>query len=277
MASRIMTFADYRELDAVNWSSLKHLRESPLKYRHMQDAPDEDTRYRALGRATHALVFEPQTFNADYAIYEGGDRRGKAWTEFAEAHAGQTIFKPNEIADAIGMANAVRVHPLIAPYLVDGEFEKSIQWTDPSTGQACKARLDWWARGKRALCDLKTSTTIDKFRFGRIAARLGYHCQLAHYYNGVCAQPEQVDEILLIAVESSAPYDVAVFVLDDDALFAGQEEVAELMRRLSEHRSSGVWPGRYTEKEPLLLPQWVFGDEDDEGALGGLKIGMEQE
>lgn len=268
-------FADYRALDAVNWSSLKHLRESPLKYLHMLNAQDEDTRYLALGRVTHALVFEPATFERDYVIYEGGDRRGKDWTAFAEAHAGRTIFKPNEIADAIGMANAVKVHPLIAPYLDSGEFEKPVTWIDSGSGLSCKARLDWWNRGKRALLDLKTSTTIDKFRFGRIAARLGYHCQVAHYYNGLSAQPEQVDEVMIVAVESSPPYDVAVFVVDDDALYAGQEEVGELLMRLKEHRASGVWPGRYPAKESLLLPEWVFsGDEDDENPSGlGLKFG----
>lgn len=269
MTGEALSFDAYVRLPATNWSSLKRLRESPLKYQHALHAQDEDTIYRAKGRAAHALIFEPATFERDFAIFDGERRAGKAWDAFQAEHAGKTLLKACELEDVAAMANAVRVHPLVAPYLTDGEFERSIAWTDPDSGEPCKARIDWWSHSKRALIDLKTTTTIDAFRFGRIAARLGYQCQLAHYYNGVrYGLRRMVEEVAIVAVESSAPYDVAVFVVDDEALYAGQEEVSALIRRLQECREAGVWPGRYAEKQALQLPQWIFGDEDEEEGLG---------
>ena len=266
-----MTFTDYASTEGVNWSTLKYLRESPLHYQHALVAPHKDTTNMALGRAIHALVFEPQIFEREFAIYEDGDRRGKAWEAFKDAHAGQTILKVNEIEAVAAAANAVRAHPLVAPYLVGGQFEQPVTWTDPVTGLACKAKPDHLHPATRTLIDLKSSTTIDAFRFGRIAARFGYHCQLAHYRAGVTlGLGWEPAEVLIVAVESEAPHDVGVFVLDDDTLFAGAEEVATLLARLKQCRESGQWPGRYPERAALLLPAYVFGDEDDEDATAGL-------
>lgn len=269
-----VSFEQYVQITATNWSRLKHLRESPLKYRFLQGGDDEDTVYRAMGRAVHALVFEPDVFRRDYAIYEGGDRRWKDWTAFKDAHDGQTIFKPNEIEHITGMANAVRTNPIVAPYLTDGEFEKTVAWTDPESGERCKARIDWLT--SQALLDLKTTTTIDAIRFGRIAARLGYHCQVGgHYYNAVrYGLQRTLEEVAIVAVESSPPYDVAMFVLDDDAIYAAQEEVAQLIQRLQRCRESGEWPGRYPEKQALILPPWIYDEDEDESAGAfGLSFG----
>ena len=268
------TFQQYRALDAVNWSSLKHLRESPLHYKHALTGADTDTTERAKGRAIHTLVFEPALFEREFAIYEGATRRGKDWDAFEAAHAGQTILKVNEVESVAAAANAVRTHPLVAPYLDGGTFEQTVTWTDPATGLACKARMDWLNEPQRVLLDLKSSTTIDPYRFGRIAARFGYHCQLAHYRAGVThGLGWEPTETLIVAVESEAPYDVGVLVLDEDALYAGAEEVAGLMQKLVQCRESGAWPGRYTEKAALLLPAYVFGDEDDADATAGLTFG----
>ena len=261
----------YRAMDAVNWSTLKHLRDSPLHYQHALTGADKDTTERAKGRAIHALVFEPAVFERDFAIYEDGDRRGKVWEAFKAAHPTQTILKVNEIEAVAAAANAVRTHPLVAPYLIGGTFEQVITWTDPATGLACKARPDHLHSPTRTLLDLKSSTTIDPYRFGRIAARLGYHAQLAMYRAAVTlGLGWEPAETLIVAVESEAPYDVGVFVLDEDTLYAGAEEIATLLARLKQCRDTGAWPGRYTEKAALLLPAYVYGDEDDADATAGL-------
>lgn len=265
-----LTFAEYKASQGVNWSSLKRLRESPLKYRYGAEALDVDTTYRAMGRAVHALVFEPQLWEQDFAIYEGGDRRGKEWQSFKEANEGKTIFKPNEISDILGMSNAVLSNELVAPYLEGGVFEQSVQWTDPKTSIKCKGRLDWNNKSMGALLDLKTSTTINQFRFGRIAARLGYHVQLGGMYydalqHGLGWEPQ---EVAFIVVESSAPYEVAFFYMDPDDLFCAQEEKDELLARLKIHQEADIWPGAYPAKQRLLLPEYVFGDGDEEDPTG---------
>lgn len=282
MTTGAVTFEDYRKIRATNWSSLKHLRESPLRFRFMQDAPDEDNAARAVGRAGHCALFEPESFKRLFFVLPEGapdrptDRmrnakdpsrssieRVKWWDEFERESAGRTMLTDEQWHQATGIAEAVRSHPMVAPYLEDGIFERAITWTDPQSGEPCKARIDWWARKKRALLDLKSSTSIDAHLFGRVASRLGYYCQKAHYYNGMIhGARERVDEVAIIVVEAKKPHDVAWFTVDDAALHAGQEEVAGLIRRLQECRRTSTWPGRYTEKQSLLLPQYIYGDEE---------------
>jgi exodeoxyribonuclease VIII len=270
-----MTPADYAALDGVNWSTLKHLRDSGLAYHYALSNPREDTTDLALGRLTHALVFEPETFERDFAIYEGGTRRGKEWEAFKAEHEGQTIFKPDEIEVAVAMADAVKRHPLVQPYLDGGEFERVLRWVDEATGMRCKARPDWLQPHRRALIDLKTAKSIEGRQFGNAAARYGYHCQLAHYGAGVTAalgwRPEQVR---LIAVEKTPPHDVGVFVVTEDDLYAGAEEVGELMQKLRAYTDAQSWPGRYSEEQALQLPAWLFLDDEDADADGlGLSLG----
>lgn len=267
------THAAYAEIDAVNWSTLKHMRDSALHYRYRLNVPTEDTPSMALGRAVHTLVFEPDLFDREYVIWEGGARRGKEWAEFRNEHEGRTIFKPDEIEAAAQIAEAVRRHPLVQPYLVGGTFEQSLVWTDQATGLRCKGRPDWLLHDREILIDLKSARSIEGRRFGVQAFRLGYHCALAHYCNGIEAvhgwRPRRV---LIVAVENDAPYDVAVFELDEATLYAGHQEVEELLAALRACRTSGRWLGRYQEEQALQLPAWVFGSDDEEADAESLGL-----
>ena len=260
-------FADYLKIEAVNWSKLKWMDVSPLHYHHhLHDPDDHDTPARRLGRATHTLALDPARFEAEYAVFDGERRAGAEWKSFAAANADRDILKANELDEAHAIAHAVQTHPVLAPYREGARYEMTATWTDKATGLRCKARPDWLVPG--VLLDLKTTTTLDGRRFGNLAARMGYHCQLAHYKAGVEACGHPVDRVVLVAVESAAPYDVAVFELDGDALQAGREKVDELLARLAECQASGQWPGRYEAERALELPFYVFADDNDAEDLG---------
>lgn len=268
-------FDDYAAIDAVNWSTLKHLRESALAYRHALSVPRTDTTALMLGRAAHTLMFEPHKFETEFAIWSEGDRRGAAWQEFKAANEGKTILKPAEIDSVANMADAVRRHPLVQPYFVGAEFEQPLVWTDPVTGLPCKCRTDWTVESTRTLLDFKSCRSIDGRRFGAEAARFGYHLQLAHYRNGVKhALGWTPERVLLVAAEKLAPHDVAVFEIDNETLDIADVEVQDLLLKLAGHRAADQWPGRYSEEQALQLPAWVYGDDDEDDADGfGLSFG----
>lgn len=255
----------YAAVDAVNWSTLKWMRESPLVYRHRLLHGYADTPALAMGRVTHTLVFEPQKFDAEYAIWDGGDRRGADWKEFAQANAGRTIFKPAEIETAVAMADAVRNHPLVQPYLAGGLFEHAVQWEDMDTGIACKARPDWIIPSTRILLDLKTAVSADSRRFGSAAARYGYHLQMAMYRNAITyGLGWAPNKVKIVVVEKDAPHEVSIFDVPEDALDAAAEEVADLLRRVQVCRQTNTWPGRYLEEQPLALPAYIYGEVEFE-------------
>jgi len=261
------TFAEYAATDAVNWSTLKVLAQSPLHYRHALTAPREDTPALALGRALHTATLEPDRFALEYAVRPDGiDRRtkeGKAkWEAFVAGNEGRTILDGGDYARVLAMRDAVRSHPLVAPYLAAGAAEQTIRWTDPHAGIACKARLDWISESRHSLLDLKSAACGEARRFGAAAARYGYHGQAAFYRDGYRHATGRVRPYLLVVVEKDAPHDVSVFNVEDDALYAGEEEYKRLLAILRDCRARDHWPGRYQEEQTLRLPGWVFPDEE---------------
>lgn len=261
-------FDKYSAIDAVNWSTLKELRRSPLHYRHRLDNPRADSSRLALGRAAHTAVFEPDRFMLEYACFKGPIRRGKKWDAFKEQHRDETILKVDEYQTCLAMRDAVRKNPWAATYLENGLPEHSIQWTDPETQLPCKARLDWWNEDRAVLVDLKTTNDVGADRFAATCARMAYHCQLAFYADGLRALIEKAVSTIIVAVEAQPPHDVAVYRLDEDAIYAGWEEVQGLLWKAKECRQSKRWPGRYQEEQVLRLPRWTFNDDDETDATG---------
>jgi len=269
--------ADYRALPGINWSTLSAMRQSPLAYRHVLTTPRPDTDAFALGRAVHHAILEPWIFADRYCVAEDADGqpirrdpRTKAYQQFLAEHEGQTILTRQDYDEAQAMALAVRGHPLVAPYLVQGDAEVVLQWTDAAAGRSLKGRADWLGRdgAGTVLLDLKTTREIEARRFIQLAVRYGYHCQLAMYHDGLAVMGRPVSAVLIVAVEKAAPWDVAVYHLTDDLLHAGREEYRALLRLVLDCERSGIWPGRYTEPQTLTLPPWMLTDPEAADDLG---------
>lgn len=264
---------NYFDIDAVNWSSLKEMRRSPLHYQHRLHAPRKDTSSLVLGRAIHLAVLEPARFETEVAVFDGLVRRGKAWDEFQELNADRTILKPSEVEQCLSVRDAVRNSPVASPYLTGGVAEQTVTWTDPATGIACKARPDYLCADGKTFVDLKSARDIDERSFGSAAARYGYANQLAWYREGQYRSGLGERTPVLIAVEHEPPYDVGVFTVDEDLLYTALAECQELLRRVALCRSTGKWPGRYGAAVPLALPRWAYVEDDEDAADLGLKFG----
>jgi hypothetical protein len=259
---------------------LKEGRKSAKHLRYRMLTEREDTKRLALGRAGHCFILDPDTFALDFAVYRGKTRRGKEWDVHCAANPGRTTVSLKEYQRCIGMRDALLAHPIAGPLITaPGEVEKTIQWTDPVSELLCKARLDKLTSGpvrpddsRRVLFDLKTAEDVKAERFGTLAARYGYHVQMALYRMGVRALG--IDPaVKLVAVEVEPPHDVAVFSMSDDVLYPGEEEIKELLAMVSAGLFSKKWPGRYeTEEVPLELPRWVY-PEDDAGIDLGVTFG----
>lgn len=257
--------SDYFKDPRINWTSLKNMLESPLVYKHRLEHEMVDTAALAMGRLTHTLVFEPEKFGAAYAVFKGKTRRGKVWDEFRAENEGKTIFKPDEIGTAVAMADAVRNHPLVVPYLDGGLFEHAIFWTDPDTGLECKGRPDWIIPKRRILIDLKTAVSAEKRRFGIAAGRLGYHMQMSVYANGIYhALGWKPEAVKIIVVEKNPPHEVSIFPVKAEDIMLAADEVSGLLRQVKACRQTNLWPGRYLEEQELQLPAYIYGETEFE-------------
>jgi hypothetical protein len=261
------SFADYLAIDGVNWSTLRHMADSPLAYKYRLDHPKPETDAMLIGRATHTAVLEPDRFLLEYVLYPHDNRRGNKWKDFVAEHESKTALLERDYKQCLAIRDAVRAHPVAGPLLSAGESEFGIEWKDGSTGIGCKARIDHLIEPN--LVDLKTTGTFGN-RFPTTAAQFGYHRQLALYRQGLRADGYRIDEVLIIAVQQQPPHDVCVYRLPDELLDYAWTEVRDLLERLRECQQRDEWPGAAAEVVDLDLPLWAFPDEEPlELKIGG--------
>jgi len=258
-----LSFEEYRALPGLNWSLLKHAAESPKRFKYFESHDRPDTPAMLVGRAVHCAVLEPDRFPLEFPVWQGGRRVGKTWEAFIDAlPASASVLSISEYERCLAIRDAVRPHP-VAAQLLDREgtlTEHVVQWTDKDTGLDCKARFDA-VNPYGYLLDLKTTRHIDERRFTRTVADMAYHGQAAFYCAGFESAYGAGQVFYFIAVESEPPHDVAVYVLDDDSLWAGEELVKSLLRRVKDCRETGQWPGMYPTLQTLTLPAWAFPDD----------------
>lgn len=254
----------YFKLAGVNFSTLKEMDRSPLHYKHRLENPREDTTGLAKGRAIHTATVEPEMFMREYVIFPGKTRRGKEWDEFEAANADKTILKEDEYDKVWAAAASVRRHPEAQTLMRRGVAEKTFMWKDKASGLKCKCRVDWIDEAPGgALFDLKSTGNVNERIFGRLAARMLYHAQIAMYVDG----SKHKGPVFIVAVEAESPHDVAVFEVTEDDLQAGREVYQEWLMRVAECKRTGLWPGRYPEKQRIALPRYVFEDEQEDGTF----------
>lgn len=265
---RDMPASAYHALEAVNATSLKAGRTSMAHMRLAMKGDSKSTPATQLGELAHLAVLEPAKFDQVQVAPDFGDQRTKAGKE-AKAAWLANIKPGDHIADiddhnaAKAMGEACRGHGDIATILAhtDGLNELVVTWTDEETGLACKARLDRIIPG-RAIFDLKTARNATRHGFTRAIAAYGYLLQAAWYSHAAAlafgADGENLPFIFGV-VESSAPYGVAAYAIDQLDI----ERAAATNRQILRAWADAVASGRYSSIQPdgliqaLELPSWV--------------------
>jgi len=231
LAESLAAPVDPREI-LVRLSSLKEMERSPLHYwQACQDDRDETLSMR-LGAGAHAELFGKPT--KEYK----GRRAGEKWEKFAAEHADKIILNTREMAEARGMADAVRRNPLAMRVLADTVQEETIHWT--YANRACRSTPD--ARSRLHVVEFKTCQSSEPSKFLKDAFWRRYHAQLAFYTDAMIAAGDDPMEAYIIAVENSAPYATSVLRLTDRALEHGRTLYRQWFERLLECEAKNEWP-----------------------------------
>lgn len=256
-------FAEYRNLEGVSVTALKRLGRSPLSYHYFTTAAF-DSPSLGLGRAIHSAVLEPDLYTREFAAYDG-IRRGKEWDAFRQANLGLSVIKAEEAETVEAIRNAVMAHEGADRYLrAPGESEVSLQWTDSATGLACRARLDRLAEinGEMVIVDLKSCRDSSPEGFGRAFHSLGYAEQLASYQYGFEVVTGLRARVVVIAVETTAPHEVAVYTIGNEIICMGLQSYFDHIHLLAHCREVG-YPAAVPNEQPLTLPVWATRSDED--------------
>jgi exodeoxyribonuclease VIII len=179
-----------------------------------------------------------------------GDRRtkdGKAAYEAIIA-SGMNPLNQEQWDNITGAAAAVHAHPAAAP-LLNG-IQTEVSCFDSWNGVKVKARID--GLGKDYIIDVKTTQDASPASFGKSCAQFRYHVQAAWYQ-----RMTGVNRFIFIAVEKEAPYGVACYELDQQAIDLGHSIIEEQLRTFVECQQLNSWPCYSSTIQSLSLPAWA--------------------
>jgi exodeoxyribonuclease VIII len=233
----------------LSYSSIKQFGKSPNHFLQYINREQVTTPAMIKGTAFHCLVLESEKFRADYAVAPKVDRRTKAgketWANFSSENEGKEVITQQDWNDISEMAKAFYNYEHSSSLLsmdVEQHIEGKIQGID-FRGYADIV-------GDNYIADLKSCQDASPDKFIRDAFNMDYHLQAAIYL-----ELTGKERYYIIAVESSAPYNVAVYEMSFEMITAGRKKLYELIEKFKEW--DGM-PETYSTKiELLTLPAWA--------------------
>lgn len=259
---------DYHATPEISSSNIKTALKSMGKYKAKLDGESvfKATPAMELGTLVHALVLEPHTFSDQFAVSEKFDGRTKvgkaAKAAFLAANEGKIIVDADQMKTASLMAKAVMEHEEVKLlFAVAGiAFEYSGFCYDPETELRVKYRPD--IRTDHFIADLKTCADASKEEFARSISKFGYHVSAAHYLK--CDRDlfgTTHGQFIFICVESTFPYEVAVYTLKSTAIDHGYDQCAKALSMIKDAQTTGNYPqlndGLACE---IDIPAWSYKD-----------------
>jgi hypothetical protein len=264
-----MTFDDYQDIDALNFSSLKHILTSPAHYKAALETEVEETIDMRLGTAVHEYVLEGKV--RPYIVkpandpakpdekWQGNRTSCKAWVAEKKA-LGFSVYSPDEFERMFRMQRALEKDPLFneVTKLCD-QREFVVQGT--LMGFKMKARLDLcgYYEGRRLIVDLKKCPDASPRGWGKTAKARHYDMQLCLYSN-LLAMAEGLTEenqkpmVLSAVVEDSPAAPVVIFSVPDAMWESGMEKLERATKLLKQCRNTGEWPSYGNSK--IIAPEW---------------------
>lgn len=266
----------HADKSAVGSSSLRKILKSPLSFYSdfFSEKKEEKNDAMRFGELVHVAILEGPKFIERMVVapkFVGLTKDGRESTQsaeakrkkaewYAEAEALNKLIITEEEHDKIlGIINSVTSHEGAMKLLTNGAREVSGYFCDPKTGIVNKIRPDFVSFDLGTLVDLKTTQSIVKSDFQKTIWNYRYDFQLAMYGEGIKAiTGKPVNYHAIVAVETAAPYEVAVYVADEGMIAKGQEDYRRALDTLSECLSTNTWPRYQKEIEDISLPGWAF-------------------
>jgi hypothetical protein len=288
-----MSDSDYNAIDAIRWSSLKHILDSPLAYKFEAEKPREDKDCFRFGRAFHAALLRPDVFAdkhivapPEHVTKTGWSKKPAAQAWLADMGEDDLPVTEHELGKLEHMANRIAVDPDAPEWIrlcdvdQDGGIEVVAVWIETIEVDGvevtikCKAKADGASFRARMLMDAKTHQARGKrMSLRTIESTIGtfmYDAQLAYYARGFRAAAiesglgaDPFDLRTFIFAESVPPHDLACVQLDDDAVQEGDHMAEKALLLYARAKLTDTWPGCASGVEVVSLPRWRLPKNDD--------------
>jgi exodeoxyribonuclease VIII len=262
-----MPEGDYRSAQAIAGSDAKHILppKTPAHYAaHMAgETRREPSKAMMLGTMAHLAVLEPQKLDTAFVERpQGIDLRTKLGKEWRESVGAMPVLDQDEAQAVRGIRDSIAANKAARDLLAETQSEVAL-FAEHRSGLWIKGRVDALKvvnDMECVICDVKTTSAgADYNTFSRQAASLNYHVSAAWYCHLAGLNGLPPARFYWIAVETSAPFAVAVYEIHPDALDLGVGMMNDALGLIAQCEDDGVWPGYAPGVQCLNLPSWVYG------------------
>lgn len=244
----------------------------PAQFKYDLDHPQAPKREFDLGHAAHLLVLGE---GPELEVIDFPDWKTKAARELKEVAYDEgkvpLLTKDHDMVQA--MAAAIRQHPIAGGLFAPGTgiAERSIFFTDPTTGVRCRVRPDWLKPlpGMNLCVDYKTCADASPQAVSRAIRDRAYHQQDALYTDGIdAAMPaDEGTRFIFVFQSKQAPYLITVRELNQQDRDIGRARNDRALRIYADCMSTGEWPdwtGPVTEIPTISMPSWDVIQQTEE-------------
>jgi hypothetical protein len=255
--------ATYHAHPALGSTSIRDILKSPAKFNEYRHEPMTPTDAMQLGTAVHARVLGTPS---PIVVLDFENYRTKAAQVERDAviDAGlvPVLVGSEKLGQIDAIAESVLAHRGARSILETAPGrEVSLFATDPATGVDLKARFDIY--GDTDCGDLKTAQDASPKGFTRAVWDHRYDVQQEHYLKVRELVTGVRPVFRFIAVESTRPYLVAVYELDEQWAEIGDVWATAGRRIYRECADADVWPGYGSETHQLHPPVGLIYEHQD--------------
>ena len=259
-------FSEYLgKKDHVSASDIKNFLHSPRYYYYKQfdenkEANKTTERHFAVGSAVHEVILEPELFKSNYIVAPKFDMRTTAgkvgYAEFLTTSEGKTILFIDEYEMAIKMGDSASKNDTFVELIKDSHREVSCYTVDEKTGLRIRMRPDSFATTKNTITDIKSCLDSSPSKFKYDVKKYGYNISAAFYMDFL-----RRENYVFCAIEKSAPYETALYVLDDEMIEHGRSLYRMGLDLLKWSMENDYWCS-YNDFE-ILKTSYLLGDLDN--------------
>jgi hypothetical protein len=268
---------DYFSHPGISNTKLGWYEQSPAHFQYFSKHGTEPRESYLVGNASHTVLFEPETFQGRFYIFDPNKRpekdknfnstKNKAWKkEIQETYSSRLIVTKEEYDEVNYMMEALKKCSHAQELLSNCIFEEEVYWTDPTTGLSCKKKVDFRSKDNLYRGDYKTTDNADPHIWQKKAWRMDYFRQAGHY--SLSDPIESPIPFYFIAQEKTPPYAVSVHKCTQDMIDYGKNRCNFLLNGIKTCMVENFWPS-YEVKTPSYsdsdcfdfdIPHWVIRD-----------------
>jgi len=255
----------YHSQDALSRSDIMKFKRSPRHFDRRNDIQFKETDAMRMGSLVHTMVLEDEKINEEYFFCPKQNKRtkeGKAQHEKDIKEAGgRIIIHPDEAEQADRMAVSVMLDSVAPSLFANCHIEHSIFFEDEDSGLKLKSRPDAYKiinDSDVVVVDLKTTKDASPRKFRYSALDFGYFYQAAMTKLAFESLGLNMQQFIIVAVESSAPFATATYVMGQDSINKAVSDLKEMFGQIAECTITNNWPGYGLDV--LEMPGYLLND-----------------